>query len=166
MSPADLIAALENSGLAAAIRENDDLFPLIESVHVLAICLVIGSILAVDLRLLGLASTERAASKVANGILPLTWTAFACAVASGGLLFISHAAKYLANACFDAKLCLIALAGINMLAFHFIGARDQARWDAKVRPPLKARAAGGLSIALWISIVACGRWIGFTMPAG
>jgi hypothetical protein len=166
MSPADLIAVLENSGLADQIRENDNLFPLIESIHVLAICLVIGSIFAVDLRLLGLAWTARAASKVANGILPLTWAAFACAVASGGLLFTSHATKYLHNAWFDAKLVLIALAGINMLAFHFLGARDQAQWDARVRPPLKARAAGGLSIALWVAVVACGRWIGFTMEVG
>ncbi len=166
MSLADLIAILEGSGLADRIRENDDLFPLIESVHVLAISLVIGSIFAVDLRLLGFAWTARAASKVTNGIVPLTWTAFVCAVGSGGLLFISHASKYLGNAFFDAKLSLIALAGINMLAFHFIGVRNQAQWDAQIRPPLTARAAGGLSIALWVAVVACGRWIGFTMKAG
>jgi hypothetical protein len=163
MGLTDLIATLEGSGLADSIRENDNLFPLIESVHVLAISLVIGSIFAVDLRLLGLAWTTRAASKVTSGIIPLTWIAFVGAAGSGALLFISHAGKYLANSYFDAKLCLIAVAGINMLAFHMIGARDQARWDAMVRPPLKARAAGGLSIALWVAVVACGRWIGFTM---
>jgi hypothetical protein len=166
MSLTDLIAILEGSGLADRIRENDNLFPLIESIHVVAISLVIGSIFAVDLRLLGLAWTRRTASQVTNGIVPLTWVAFVCAVGSGGLLFISHAAKYLENTYFDSKLSLIAVAGINMLAFHFIGARDQARWDAQIRPPLKARAAGGLSIALWVAVVACGRWIGFTMKVG
>ncbi len=88
----DLISYFEDSALADNIRENDLLFPLIESVHVLSICLVVGSILAVDLRLLGLASINRPVSRVSNGILPLTWSAFAIAVASGGLLFISNAA--------------------------------------------------------------------------
>jgi len=159
----DMIAFVEQSSLADLIRENDNLFPLIESLHVIAISLVIGSIFTVDLRLLGLAGTARATSSVTRGILPLTWIAFVGAAGTGSLLFISHATKYLANACFDAKLCLIALAGINMLAFHFIAVRDQGAWDGRVRPPLKARFAGALSMAIWVAVVACGRWIGFTM---
>jgi hypothetical protein len=163
---ADLISYLENSALADNIRENDLLFPLIESVHVVAICLVVGSILAVDLRLLGLASLNRPVSRVTAGILPLTWGAFVIAVASGGLLFISNATKYLGNGFFVAKLCLIAVAGLNMAIFHFIGARDLPLWDSRARLPFPARLAGGASIVLWIAVVACGRWIGFTMPPG
>jgi hypothetical protein len=164
MSLQQLIAFFEDNGVADSIRENDNLFPLIESIHVLAISLVVGSILAVDLRLLGLAWMTRPASRVTNGILPLTWCAFIAAVVSGGLLFISNATKYLANGCFVAKMILIAIAGVNMLAFHLVGARDQPRWDNDIGPPLKARFAGGLSILLWIVVVSCGRWIGFTMP--
>jgi hypothetical protein len=157
------IAYFEDSGLADNIRENDLLFPLIESVHVLAICLVVGSIFMVDLRLLGLASIRRPVGRVIDGILPLTWTAFAIAVASGGLLFISNATKYLANGYFVAKLFLILAAGVNMIVFHFISARNMPLWEHKSSPPLSARLAGGVSILLWVSVVACGRWIGFTM---
>jgi hypothetical protein len=149
--------------LADNIRENDVLFPLIESLHVVSICLVVGSIFAVDLRLLGLASTDRSVSRVTNGILPLTWTAFAVAVASGSLLFISNATKYLANDYFDAKILLICAAGLNMAMFHALTAKDLPRWENDTRLPLPARLAGGLSILLWIAVVACGRWIGFTM---
>jgi hypothetical protein len=162
----DLIAYFENSELADNIRENDVLFPLIESVHVLAICLVVGSILVVDLRLLGLASVHRSVSRISNGILPLTWSAFAVAVASGSLLFISNATKYLANGFFDAKLVLIGAAGLNMAIFHLLSARDLPRWEKQTRLPLAARLAGAISILLWISVVACGRWIGFTMRVG
>ena len=91
---------------------------------------------------------------------------FTRAVVSGGLLFISNATKYLANGYFVAKMILIALAGVNMLAFHFIAARDQPSWDNDIRLPLKAQFAGGLSILLWITVVTCGRWIGFTMKIG
>ena len=100
----ELISYFENSALADNIRENDLLFPLIESVHVVSICLVVGSILVVDLRLLGLASLDRSVSRVTGGILPLTWCAFAVAVASGSLMFISNATKYLENGYFIAKL--------------------------------------------------------------
>ena len=162
----DFISYFEDSGLADNIRENDLLFPLIESVHVVAICLVVGSILAIDLRLLGLASIRQSVSRVTNGILPLTWCAFAVAVASGGLLFISNATKYLENGYFIAKMLLICAAGLNMAVFHAIGARNQPQWENKARLPLPARLAGGLSILLWISVVACGRWIGFTMRIG
>jgi len=162
----DIVAFFETSSLADAIRENDVLFPSIESVHVLAICLVVGSIMAVDLRLIGFASVKRPVSAITRGILPLTWGAFVVAVASGFLMFISNAAKYLGNGYFVAKLCLIGAAGLNMLVFHFIGARDQPRWDSQARLPLAARLAGGISLLLWIGVVACGRWIGFTMEAG
>jgi hypothetical protein len=159
----DIISYFENSGLADNIRENDVLFPLIESVHVVAICLVVGSILAVDLRLLGLSSVHRSVSRVADGILPLTWAAFAVALASGGLLFISNATKYLENGYFVAKICLIGAAGLNMAIFHLVSARDLPLWENQTRLPFQARLAGALSILLWISVVACGRWIGFTM---
>jgi len=166
MSFQELIALFEGSGIADRIRENDVLFPLIESIHVLSVALVVGSIVAVDLRLLGLAWATRPASRVARGILPLTWCAFVFAVVSGALLFVSNATKYLANGYFVAKMILIALAGANMVAFHWIGARDQPRWDRADLPPMKARVAGGLSILLWFAVVTCGRWIGFTMKIG
>jgi len=163
---ADIISFLENSSIADNIRENELLFPVIESVHVLSICLVVGSILVVDLRLLGFASTRWPVSRVARAILPLTWGAFMVAVASGGLMFISNATKYLGNGFFVAKMMLIAVAGLNMVIFHFIGARDLPKWENDSRLPVLARLAGGLSILLWAAVVACGRWIGFTMQPG
>ena len=114
----------------------------------------------------GLAWAKRPVSGVTRGILPLTWGAFAVAVASGFLMFMSNATKYLGNGYFVAKLVLIAVAGINMLIFHFVSARDQPRWDNQARLPLSARLAGGISLLVWIAVVACGRWIGFTMPVG
>jgi hypothetical protein len=163
---ADVISYLEGSSVADSIRENDLLFPVIESVHVLAICLVVGSILVVDLRLLGFASTKWPVGRVTRAVLPLTWCAFAVAVLSGGLMFMSNATKYLGNGFFIAKMILIGIAGLNMLVFHFVGASDLPRWDSDSRPPLRARLAGGLSLLLWVAVVACGRWIGFTMQPG
>ncbi len=161
----ELICYFEDSALADNIRENDNLFPLIESIHVVALCLVVGSIFMVDLRLLGLASTDRPVGRLIHAILPVTWGAFAIAVTSGFLMFMSNATKYLANGFFLAKMGLLVIAGLNMLIFHAICARDLPQWEKQASPPLRARLAGAFSILFWISIVACGRWIGFTMQA-
>ena len=160
----DLIAFVEHGTLGELVRENDLLFPFIESVHVLAVCLVVGSIAVVDLRLLGFASVDRPVGRLMRSIVPITVGAFGLAVAAGSLLFISHASKYLENRFFIAKITLIALAGVNMAVFHLIGARNLDQWENDALPPLFARVAGGLSLFLWVSVVACGRWIGFTMP--
>lgn len=160
----DLIAFVEHGTLGELVRENDLLFPFIESVHVLAVCLVVGSIAVVDLRLLGFASVDRPVGRLMRSILPITVGAFGLAVAAGSLLFISHASKYLENRFFIAKITLIALAGVNMAVFHLIGARNLDQCENDALPPLFARVAGGLSLFLWVSVVACGRWIGFTMP--
>ena len=154
---------LEATGPATAIRENAHFFPLIESIHVVAITLVFGTIAVVDLRLLCLASLESRISRLTRGLLPWTWLAFGTAAVTGSLLFSSNAAAYGHNFYFQSKLVLMLAAGINMGVFHFFGMRGIEQWDALPRTPLRARLAGAISLLLWIAVVACGRWIGFTM---
>jgi hypothetical protein len=161
-----LLEALYATGLAAQIRENELAFPCIESVHVLAVALVVGSIAVVDLRLLGWASRDRPVSRLSADVLPVTWAAFGVAAVSGFLLFASNAPKYLENPYFRGKLALLALAGLNMLVFQLVVERDLPAWDAGRPTPRAARLAAALSLVLWTLVVACGRWIGFTMLAG
>jgi hypothetical protein len=152
------------SAAGVAIRENESLFPWIESFHVLAITLVVGSIAIVDLRLVGLASLDRTVTRLTRDVLPCTWVAFAFAAITGGLLFISNAVNYAHNFYFQVKILFLLLAGINMVLFHFIAGRDMASWDASPgSTPLGAKIAGGASLVLWIGVVAFGRWIGFTL---
>ncbi len=154
------------TALSVAIRENDYAFPWIESIHVLAITLVVGSIAIVDLRLLGLGSRGRAVTRVTGDVLPCTWTAFGVAAVSGLLMFASNATVYAHNGYFRLKLLLLGIAGLNMLVFQFGVGRDCVRWDAAPRAPLAARIAGGVSLVTWLGVVAAGRWIGFTILNG
>ncbi|HUI12629.1 MAG TPA: DUF6644 family protein [Xanthobacteraceae bacterium] len=159
----ELLSRLENTPLAVAIAGSDWAFPIIETVHVIALALLIGTVCVVDLRLLGLASKARPYCEVARESLPWAWIAFAIAVASGTLLFITKAVEYSENAAFRAKLVLLLLAGLNMLVFEFGTARDAAHWDSARSIPWAGRVAAALSLILWVSIVFCGRRIGFTM---
>jgi hypothetical protein len=152
---------LQNLNFPTEIRESVWLFPTIETVHVFALVLVVGSIMTVDLRLLGLANRERPFSELAGEMLPWTWVAFAVAASAGLLMFSSKALTYYGNIPFRIKMCCLLLAGINMALFHWLGTRHLATWDRK-QPPMPARIAGGASLLLWTAIVAAGRWIGFT----
>lgn len=158
-----ILQSLQDTSIATAIREGETAFPWVECVHVLALTLVIGSIAIVDLRLLGLASRDRGVAQTTASVLPVTWTAFGFAVASGGLLFASNATTYAHNFYFQVKMALIALAGINMAVYHLFLNRGADTWQTPALTPLRARVVGGLSLCLWIAIAAFGRWIGFTI---
>jgi len=153
---------LEHTSLGVSIAQSAWLFPLIESVHVIALALVVGSIAIVDLRLLGLASKDRLVSQLSEELLPFTWSAFGVAAVSGFLLFMSNAVGYIENYLFRTKLLLLVLAAANMGVFHFLTYRTVSQWDREVAAlPTGAKVAGGLSLLIWLSIIVVGRWIGF-----
>jgi hypothetical protein len=130
-------------------------------VHVFALVFVVGTIMTVDLRLMGITNRDRPFGQLAATMLPWTWTAFGVAATAGLLMFSSKALTYYANIPFRVKMLCLLLAGINMAVFHLFGTRQLESWDLK-RPPIAARFAGGASLLLWTTIVAAGRWIGFT----
>jgi hypothetical protein len=158
----DFLVWLEATKPAIAISESSWLFPGIEVVHVLAITLVVGSISMVDLRLLNVALRDRRAGQLMAETLPWTWTAFAVAVLTGGMLFASAATQYWDKMPFRVKMLILAAAGLNMAAFHASSTfRTIDDWGGDPQTPRAAKVAGGLSLLLWISVVSFGRWIGF-----
>ena len=152
---------LESTPPAIAISESSWLFPGIESVHVLAIALVVGSITMVDLRLLNLNLRERPVGELIAEVLPWTWASFVVATCSGALMFSSNATHYWGTVPFRAKMLLLILAGINMLAFHATMHRSVANWGLGPTTPPGAKISGAVSLGLWIGVVTLGRWIGF-----
>ena len=152
---------IESTSPAIAISESSWLFPGIESVHILAIALVVGSITMVDLRLLGINLRERPVGELSAEILPWTWASFAVAACSGALLFSSNATHYWGTVPFRAKMLLLVLAGLNMMVFHATTLRSVNVWGLGARTPLAAKISGGVSLGLWIGVVTLGRWIGF-----
>jgi hypothetical protein len=164
MSPNEIFKQFEATPFATAIRESTWLFPTIETLHVLAIVLVVGTIMIVDLRLINVASRRRLVSELISEVLPWTWIAFAAASISGALLFASSPVKYVHAAPFVYKMALLLVAGLNMAVFHLGSYRKVALWDRGSMTPIGARIAGGLSLLIWVTVVALGRWIGFVNP--
>lgn len=167
MATPEFIVALQGSELASFIRGETPggewAFPILETVHVMALGVVYGSIAMVDLRLLGITSRDVRLSKLANEILPWTWTGFLIAALSGSLMFISMGNTYWNNLEARLKFLCMALAGVNMAIYQFGIHRRVSEWDMHLPPPLAARAAGALSVTLWTGVVLLGRWIGFSI---
>jgi len=162
MSPIfQLCQWLHDSSVGTAIRESSYAFPIIETVHVLSITLVAGTIAVVDLRLLGIVFKRQRFSEIIAPVLPLTWTGFAISALSGSLLFWSEALKASVNPAFRIKLVLLVLLGLNPLIFHSTIYRRIATWDdAPIAPPA-ARAAAVISITLWSATIVAGRAIAY-----
>lgn len=154
-------AWLEATPLAVAITESEWMFPTIETVHVLALTLVVGSIAMLDLRMLGVSNKSMGVMQLSDEVLPWTWGAFVIAAISGMLMFISAATKYYANVPFRIKIALLILAGINMAIFHFSAFRAVHKWNMSFPAPVAARVAASLSLLFWIGVVVAGRWVGF-----
>lgn len=166
MSILDFCTLLESSPVGTAISESEWLFPTIETVHVLALTLVIGSIAMLDLRLLGVSQRGKGVMQLTEETLPWTWAAFVVAAISGSLMFVSAATKYYGNIPFRFKIVLLALAGLNMAIFHTTAYRNVHDWNERLPTPTAAKVAASLSLLFWIGVVVAGRWIGFVDPNG
>jgi hypothetical protein len=156
------LKSLEDSGLASSLRSSLYYFPFLESVHVMALSVVFGTILVVDLRALGLASRQRPFGAMSSELLRITWGAFAVSVLTGALMFTTNARVYAHNTAFQVKMLLLLCAGINMTAFHLGAGKSVARWNTAPRAPGIGRLTAALSIVLWVGIIFAGRVIGFT----
>ncbi len=163
-APSGALGALEASGLGEAMRQWMWLYPAVEIVHIVGIGLLFGSIAVLDLRLLGF-SRSFSARKLAGHVLPWTLASFLLIVPSGFAMFTAHASEFIQSEVFVIKMLLILAAGINAALFHTITFRTADVWDSeemrKLPPPPSARLAGALSLALWVSVIACGRLLAY-----
>jgi hypothetical protein len=159
---ASVLEWLQKTSLAVQIRDSLFVFPLLESAHVIGLSLVFGTIVIVDLRLLGIASTHRPFHRLSSDVFRWTWAAFALTALTGALMFTTNATVYFHNTYFRAKIVLLVLAAINVLVFELTAGRKVQQWDHAPSAPPVGRVVAVVSLALWVGVIATGRMIGFT----
>ena len=147
--------------LGTAIRESPFAYPMIESIHVLGITLLVGTVSIVDLRLLGVVMKREPVSDLVKQVLPVTWCGFVIMIVSGLLLFWAKAEQCYANPIFRFKLLLLLLAGLNPLIFHSTVYRSVDNWNDAQAIPRQAKLAGAFSLTLWSAIIIAGRAIAY-----
>jgi len=158
-APAWLLA-LEASGLAAGIRQSVWIYPAANVTHVVSITMFAGAVAVIDLTLLGVLRPAGRA-RVLAGARAFAMAFMMLVAVSGLVLFMAEASHVALNRVFQIKLALIGLAVLNGLVF---GSRAEAAVaglpdDAPV--PSWARAAAAASLAIWLAVVALGRYIAY-----
>jgi hypothetical protein len=157
LSPANPIEGL---AIARAMRENLWLYPSVEIVHIVGFAILVGSVVMFDLRVLGL-SRQVPVRALARHLLPWSFGALLLIVPTGLLMFSAHAQDFLGNRAFQLKMALLLAAGMNAAIFHTGPYRSVAEWDTGAAAPIGARIAVALSMAIWLSIIACGRLLAY-----
>jgi hypothetical protein len=144
-----------------ALHESLWVYPMVESVHVLTLCLFLGTVAMMDIRLLGFSLRRVPVSEVVRQLLPWGVAGFVLMVISGALLFYAVPVRTYLNIFFRVKLLMLVLAGLNALVFHTGVYRRVEEWDLASIAPKAARIAGIVSLVLWALIVAAGRMIAY-----
>jgi len=158
MSVLTLFTWFQNSWIGEGIRESRWLFPAIESVHLLGLAVIGGSVLAVNLSLLGLGLGRRSAARLWHDSWPWFIGSLAMMLGSGFLLFTSEAVKLYYHEAFWVKMTALLLS----LVFTATVQRRTALADPDQVTLLRSRAVGLVSLLLWFLVGAAGRWIGFS----
>jgi hypothetical protein len=155
---------LSHTQLSGVLQETGWLIPLIQTIHILAIAVVISSALFVDLRLLGLFAKAQPTVTIANRLLPWTWGSMVILAASGALLLVAEPDRSLGNPAFEVKLLLLLNAILATTVIQSGLRRDSAFWDQTTVSRVAGRTLAGASFLLWSGVVLAGRLIAYTGP--
>ena len=152
---------LASTRWSIALHESLYAYPLIETTHVLSLMLFVGSVLFVDMRLLGWTLREVPISTVTARLLPWTLAGFVIAVTTGALLFYAIPVRTYLSVFFRIKAAMLLVGGVNALLFHRKVHRGDVEWDADPVPPPRARLTGAVSMFTWAAVIVMGRMIAY-----
>ena len=156
----ELLQALGDSGLAAWLRRPGPAYPLANAAHILALGVLIGSIVVLDLRLLGLfrGTPVGVLGRLLSGVAAV---GLMLAIVTGAMLLSVRPLAYLENPAFRLKLVLVAAGIVNALGVRLNPGWAAALAGGGIDAALKLQAL--VSLGIWVGVVIAGRWIGFLM---
>jgi hypothetical protein len=141
--------ALQHAGWVTTLATSRWLYGLVSVVHYSAVFFCVGTIVVLDLRILGVADRNQALSVLAGQLRPWTWIAFGAVAVSGFLLFAVEAGAFAAVAPFRLKMLVIVLAVVSALAIEW----SLPKWDRAPAMPVTARVVALISMLLWLGAI-------------
>jgi hypothetical protein len=155
------IAWLAATRASAEITDVPWIIPVVQIVHILAICVVMSSVLLLNLRLVGLIGGGEPKDVFTRRYLPWVWTALVILLLSGSVLIIGEPNRDLSDWVFWTKMSLLVTAITLTLILEQPVLRSAHYWDSGARRPI-SRVLAVIAIGCWIGIALCGRWIAYT----
>jgi hypothetical protein len=139
------------------IQINFWIIPTVQSIHILAICVVISSALMINLRLVGIVGRADPVAGFARRYLPWAGTALIVLLLTGMILIVGEPDRTLGNSIFWSKMALVAGGLVLTLVFSIPLRKNPVFWEGAV----SAKLLGAVSLAVWIAVIFCGRWIAY-----
>ncbi len=163
----ELTKWLAASSASEAIQQIFWLVPLVQTVHLLAIGILVSSGLLLGLRLLGLAWQDQTIAATARRFLPWIWSALVVLFVSGSVLIVGEPGRTLGNPAFWGKVVAIAAAVALTFGLQAGLRHGDTAWlrPGTAWPTPAARVLGGASVLLWLSALVLGRWIAYILEA-
>ncbi len=156
---------LAATGVSQTIQAAEWVIPAVQTVHILAVALVMSSVLMLDLRLLGVGAADHSMAAVAKRFLPFIWWPLPVLLLTGATLIIAEPARSLENQVFLLKMALLLAAAGVTLASQMPLRRDAAFWELSTGRRRAAKIIAAVSLPLWIGIVFAGRWIAYVQAS-
>jgi len=153
MSTLDWIAA----NLGSFVHVMPWTWPIAEALHFLGLCLLLGALIVIDLRMMGF--NRGLAAFSVHDLLTLVWVGFTINLVTGIVFYVGDPHRYTPNVAFQLKMVLVLLAGVNALYYQRNIAPQMATWTEDTEVPVNAKVVGALSLLLWFSVLSYGRLI-------
>ena len=136
--------------------------PIAQSVHILGIAVVMGSIVMVDLKFLGLAVPTQNVSEMIRRLMPWTWWALSLNAVTGLLFVLAQPNRYFYNPVAGWKFSMLLPAVILAFIVHRLSTREAGYWERSSGRRSVARVIAVVSLMLWVGVVLAGRWIAYS----
>ena len=156
-----LFGSIEQSAFGEAVRTLPYLYPVLMSIHVLGIAMLVGPIIAVDLRILGIAKDSISISQTLRHLLPISRLGFVIVAITGVIMFTAIASIISNSSATPWKFGLIVLALVNVIVFHKGIYRKNKAWDIHHSPPMLAKISALISMVSWIGAIFGGRFLAY-----
>jgi hypothetical protein len=134
--------------------------PIVQTVHLLSIACIAGSIVMIDLKVLGLALPSQNLSELVRRSMPWLWWSLPMLLISGSMFVLARPQRYFVNPVFGIKFALLLPAVLLALVFH-LRARRTGYWEESPARRVQAKTIAAVSLLLWIGVLLAGRWIAF-----
>jgi hypothetical protein len=153
---------LSTTALSRALQDTAWVVPTSQSIHILAVSIVFGSACMINLRLLGVGRSGRSVSRLSATLVPWMWRGLAVLLATGLVQTVAEPVRQFVTPMFWAKMAMILVVAAMTAVYARAVRRNASAWDAAASRPRSAKAFAALSTLLWLAIIVCGRFIGYT----
>jgi len=153
---------LATTSLSQAFQDHAWVIPTSQSIHILAVSVVFASVLMINLRLLGIVTRGRSVSQLSNSLLAWIWRGLAVLLFTGIVQTVAEPVRQFVTPVFWAKMVMILIVVTMTTLYAKAVRRNAPLWDADSSRPASAAVLAAISTLLWLAIIVCGRFIGYT----